>query len=453
MSILCFVIFLFFPNFVFADQMCCVYLEENNTGGDTCYSFDTDAEVATINPDAGESCPVNTYSGRLLGAYGFGPVQLGFVPEPTSAVYEQSQISKNCLLLDTFDLNGVTMSLEVKKEVPGSPLCQKGLQAVSTPNGTILRRALVKAQLADLLQTLTKFTQDNSLCCVPRIPNASTSCVQRGVNQTSWNELYNMVYGGPNPTNIFYFPPDDGEFYSCDPNATKTDWLAFDSVDVSSPFPVFAPPYVLYPESCNTQTGANYIPPWGYGNSSQVPQQLQAMCTLSGDKYCACSGDNSACSPTFYKTKEDCEILLPITVPGVNDILTQCLKLDESGGAQISCGSLVKQTSTPTTPPTQPTTKPPTVDLKSTFPSLTGLNPLKEVSIPILFGRAITIVLRVLGSLALIIFMYGGILWMTAAGNDEHVKKALSTIVWGAMGIFVIFASYAMVQFILDSFL
>ena len=99
------------------------------------------------------------------------------------------------------------------------------------------------------------------------------------------------------------------------------------------------------------------------------------------------------------------------------------------------------------------TTKPPTVDLKSTFPSLTGLNPLKEVSIPILFGRAITIVLRVLGSLDLIIFMYGGILWMTAAGNDEHVKKALSTIVWGAMGIFVIFASYAMVQFILDSFL
>jgi len=103
-------------------------------------------------------------------------------------------------------------------------------------------------------------------------------------------------------------------------------------------------------------------------------------------------------------------------------------------------------------PPTQPTTKAPVVDVKSSFPSITDLNPLRVTSVPTLFGRGISILLSVLGSIAILIFIYGGILWMTSMGNADQSGKALKTIVWGAMGVFVIFASYAVVQFVLDAF-
>jgi len=86
------------------------------------------------------------------------------------------------------------------------------------------------------------------------------------------------------------------------------------------------------------------------------------------------------------------------------------------------------------------------------FPSTKALNPLHTTSIPVLFGRAITILLGVLGSVAIAIFIYGGFMWMISMGNSEQADKGLKTIVWGAMGVFVIFASYAVVQFILNAF-
>lgn len=61
--------------------------------------------------------------------------------------------------------------------------------------------------------------------------------------------------------------------------------------------------------------------------------------------------------------------------------------------------------------------------------------------------------LGVLGSIAIVIFIYGGLLWMTARGNGDQVGKAISTIAWGAMGILVIFASYAIIGFVLQTVL
>ncbi len=127
---------------------------------------------------------------------------------------------------------------------------------------------------------------------------------------------------------------------------------------------------------------------------------------------------------------------------------------DGNGGTEISYANLcvaVKKT-TQAAPPTQPTTKAPVVDIKSTFPSITDLNPLRTTSVPTLFGRAIKILLGVLGSIAIVLFMYGGVMWMTSMGNADRADKGLKTIVWGSMGIFVIFSSYAVVQFILGSF-
>lgn len=76
------------------------------------------------------------------------------------------------------------------------------------------------------------------------------------------------------------------------------------------------------------------------------------------------------------------------------------------------------------------------------------LNRLKTSSPQILIGRIIKIVLQVVGSIALLVFVYGGIMWMTARGNAERTQRAIKTIVWGALGVAVILASYTLVKFI-----
>lgn len=71
----------------------------------------------------------------------------------------------------------------------------------------------------------------------------------------------------------------------------------------------------------------------------------------------------------------------------------------------------------------------------------------------ILIGRAISAVLGLVGSLALIMFIYGGFLWMTSAGNEKKVSQGRDILMWSTIGLIVIFSSYALVKFVLSDFL
>lgn len=44
------------------------------------------------------------------------------------------------------------------------------------------------------------------------------------------------------------------------------------------------------------------------------------------------------------------------------------------------------------------------------------------VGVPEILGRVIEAVLGIVGSIALIMFIYGGFMWLTSAGNAENVK-------------------------------
>lgn len=70
-----------------------------------------------------------------------------------------------------------------------------------------------------------------------------------------------------------------------------------------------------------------------------------------------------------------------------------------------------------------------------------------------LIGRIIGAALGIVGSLALAIFVFGGFTWMTAAGNEDKVKKGRDMIVWAVFGLAVIFLSYVLVEFILGAFI
>lgn len=73
------------------------------------------------------------------------------------------------------------------------------------------------------------------------------------------------------------------------------------------------------------------------------------------------------------------------------------------------------------------------------------------VTVPLLIGRIIKAVLGIVGSIALLMFVYGGFLWMTSAGNREKVEKGKETLIWATIGLAVIFAAYAMVSFVLGA--
>ena len=68
-----------------------------------------------------------------------------------------------------------------------------------------------------------------------------------------------------------------------------------------------------------------------------------------------------------------------------------------------------------------------------------------------IIGTAINAVLGLVGSIALVMFIYGGFVWMTAMGNKESVTKGKDIIIWSVAGLAVIFLAYAVVNFVLGS--
>ena len=79
-----------------------------------------------------------------------------------------------------------------------------------------------------------------------------------------------------------------------------------------------------------------------------------------------------------------------------------------------------------------------------------GLNG-KDGSVEIIIGRVINAVLGFTGTIALIMFIYGGFTMMFSAGAAEKIKKGRDILIWASIGLAVIFSAYGLVQFVLNS--
>jgi len=79
-------------------------------------------------------------------------------------------------------------------------------------------------------------------------------------------------------------------------------------------------------------------------------------------------------------------------------------------------------------------------------------NPLGTINTPqALIGQIINSVLGLVGSIALLMFVYGGLTWMTSAGSAERVKKGRDILMWSAIGLVIIFSAYGLTRFVLTS--
>lgn len=75
-----------------------------------------------------------------------------------------------------------------------------------------------------------------------------------------------------------------------------------------------------------------------------------------------------------------------------------------------------------------------------------SLNPNdSDTSIGAIIVRALNYLLPLLGGVALVMVIYGGVLFITSSGDPEKLTKAKQTLLWAIIGIIIIVLSYAIV--------
>jgi len=67
------------------------------------------------------------------------------------------------------------------------------------------------------------------------------------------------------------------------------------------------------------------------------------------------------------------------------------------------------------------------------------------------FGRIAQLILGLTGSMALLMFVYGGFLLVTSAGSQEKVTKGKTVMTNAVIGIIIIMAAWSITAFILDN--
>jgi len=60
-------------------------------------------------------------------------------------------------------------------------------------------------------------------------------------------------------------------------------------------------------------------------------------------------------------------------------------------------------------------------------------------------------ILGIIGSLSLIMFIYGGFMFLISAGSSEAISKAKKIIVAAVVGLIIVFSSYLIIKFVMSS--
>lgn len=79
--------------------------------------------------------------------------------------------------------------------------------------------------------------------------------------------------------------------------------------------------------------------------------------------------------------------------------------------------------------------------------AVTLTNPLGEnFNDPrLIIARVIQAVLSISGSIALLMFVYGGFLWLSSGGNSAQIDKGKKVLVWATLGVVLIASAFVIV--------
>lgn len=68
----------------------------------------------------------------------------------------------------------------------------------------------------------------------------------------------------------------------------------------------------------------------------------------------------------------------------------------------------------------------------------------------ILAVRISQIILGIVGSLTLLMFIYGGFTFLTSGGSSEKVSKGKNIIIAAVIGLIIVFSSYLIIKFTIE---
>jgi hypothetical protein len=74
-----------------------------------------------------------------------------------------------------------------------------------------------------------------------------------------------------------------------------------------------------------------------------------------------------------------------------------------------------------------------------------------ETTLPEMVGSIIRQILTLLGIILVVLIIYAGWLWMSAGGNTDQIDKAKKIIINAVIGLIIIFAAYAITDFVLGA--
>lgn len=77
--------------------------------------------------------------------------------------------------------------------------------------------------------------------------------------------------------------------------------------------------------------------------------------------------------------------------------------------------------------------------------AVTLSNPLGINDPRLIIARIIQAILSISGSIALLMFVYGGFLWLSSGGNSAQIDKGKKVLVWATLGVVLIASAFVIV--------
>ena len=72
-----------------------------------------------------------------------------------------------------------------------------------------------------------------------------------------------------------------------------------------------------------------------------------------------------------------------------------------------------------------------------------------KTDLPIIIANLVKAALTLLGVAFLILVIWGGVMWMTSAGNQENIKRAKSILINATVGLIIVFLGYSITSLII----
>jgi len=76
---------------------------------------------------------------------------------------------------------------------------------------------------------------------------------------------------------------------------------------------------------------------------------------------------------------------------------------------------------------------------------------LTQADYAAIVANVITIILSIAGAIFVILFIYGGISWMTSTGSEDKIGKARKTLTYAVIGVAVVASAYAITTFVVSA--